>query len=380
MKTFLLTPLLLGLACARVEIVPYHKALGMAVKEAHEPLPPAAPEHPSPGHNCPDDKWDEHAENMPPNMVPREDTGLSTMQPDGFKKGLGTLLFPFKERLIFLVASKVSSVVVKSVISKLVEKTIINQPSKATEDFIITTLQSLTIVILTMALIADHKKGGDPHKHYQSVVLGADDGIGKRVERRSLLLDEPIHTTTWDITDDEAHANGNIHDDRTIMSDDLRSHMISRGHSNVTFLHTRSGPTAVPALVYHDDEGVMHYHLQPLQQDLPEKKKPKKPKHIVAHFEKHYPFFNAGGAGFKISAQVPIDVRSIAATQDDAKDIAKRIATDFVKNRGADSAVGYTEQFKSGWVGHKMCFMPEAVAFTLNNQLDECFNPANEVC
>ncbi|KAF2153599.1 hypothetical protein K461DRAFT_268148 [Myriangium duriaei CBS 260.36] len=281
---------------------------------------------------------------------------------------LGHLLGTFKSRLIYFTSAKSSKTSVKDVVQMLNEKGSV----KASENddsvqgfgrFITNALLTTLVVIVTLAVIFDDKS---PPLGMQIINVGIDDGKSAKVKRHSILLDHPTDVVTWDLADDEAHSVGNVHDNRPVISDDLRDQMLASGHRNVTFLHHNSPNGKTPALFYRTEDGQTHYHWRPSESPS-----------LVARkdqiFKGHYAYFDADGAGFKISAQNPITGEP-PMSETDAKPIAQAITSDFLEKRSAATYVGYQEQLKrTKALGHKICIIAEPKRFGLQNEIDKCF-------
>ncbi|KAF2151492.1 hypothetical protein K461DRAFT_174120 [Myriangium duriaei CBS 260.36] len=373
MKFFVILPVLLARLCSSAALIPRNDAL-TPVDEAEDSASLTSPWNPSPASAQLDSRDD--AADLAPALIDSAPTAGTELIADPHpEKGLGLFLGAIRNRLVYFAAAKISHILVKAVIAQLEKHKIIGKPDKATLDFIESALTKITIIILMMALVASNPPTGS-----QIVNVGLNDGHGK-VKRDTFLLDHPDHpmdAVTWDLADDEAHFSGNNFSSRAIISDDLRADMLAQGHRNVTFLHTSHPETDTksPFLVYHTpDNGQSHYHWRPpteteAQSDLRKRNQ---------NFEKHYPFFDANGAGFKISAQNPIDKRGSPATHDDAAAMAALMVKDFLKKRTGTTAAGYEEEYKtSKFVGHKLCYIAEMTRFSLHPEVDLCFVQGKE--
>ncbi|GAM88632.1 hypothetical protein ANO11243_066660 [Dothideomycetidae sp. 11243] len=365
MRAFAFLPLLLGATTALVHridgISPDHRipndALGTTSRDVAL--------IPSINHDKVDSSLNQaEASDLSLSLVDPSSSTALTVSPDGI---VGALLLALRGRLFYFIAAKVSKVLVKAVMAMLEKAKIVNRDDKVTYDFIEASLTKITIVILTMLLVAKKNEEGGQ----QIVNLGADDGKEEKVRTQRFLLDHPVDTVSWDMSDDEAHATGNTFNDQRIIGEGLRTEMLAKGMRNVTFLHAGPEHDKTPVLAYHGEDNMIHYHWRPRQE------RPKSPKKRGKDtlFNKHYPFFDAHGAGFKISAQNPIDMRSSAVPHDDAAKAAAAIVKDFLKKRQAASYVGYEEQIeKNKWFGHKLCFIAEITRFHLDNEIHKCFD------
>ncbi|GAM91145.1 hypothetical protein ANO11243_091920 [Dothideomycetidae sp. 11243] len=226
-----------------------------------------------------------------------------------------------------------------------------------TEQSITEALEQIAAVIFTQPLPKDTTGG------MQSITVGADDGKEK-FKRETSFLDYPVDTTTWDLSDDVAHPTGSVHHDkRTVVSDKLRVRMLEQGRSNITFLHIHGATSPTLALVYHEGD-TTHYHWRPSPAENT----------LSTRSAKHHPYFDADGAGFKISAAVAVDRRSVVHKPEEAKTLAKIIVSDLMKKRTKGHAVGYLEVDKrSCWVGRKLCIIAEPARFNLKSEVDLCF-------
>ena len=273
---------------------------------------------------------------------------------------VATLIGTFKNRVVYFTTAVKARVSVKEVVTLLKKHPHNKIPSTSPQrrGFITDALQWAVILLLTLIIIFRQQSS---HAGMQIANIGLDDGKGMKVNRDRLLMDHPADTVTWDLSDDDAHAVANVHDNRAIMSDELRSQMINEGHSNVTFLHHTSPDGNTPVLVYHSEDKISHFHWR-TQSSAKEKT-----------FARHYPFFDANGAGFKISAISPYS-DSPSMSEADAKPIAHAIASDFLDRRSDATYVGYHELIKgSSLMGHKLCLIAEGARFALNNEIEKCF-------
>ncbi|KAF2152871.1 hypothetical protein K461DRAFT_320626 [Myriangium duriaei CBS 260.36] len=268
---------------------------------------------------------------------------------------------------IYKVFEKNGRNLVRDVIEELRKHNIIGRKDKATIQMIQDALTQLSVVALTTP-----PKKGSTGMHIVNV--GADDGKNGKVKRHSINLDtHSVESVSWDLSDDEAHATGNNFGKRSIISDDLRAQMVAEGLGNVTFLHATSADaeenTATPVLAYSTNDDVSHYHWRPSRMHALSR--------IMSRddtFEKHYPFFNAVGAGFKISAQSSISKQNAPFSAENAKAIAAIMVKDFLQKEGSHSAVGYQTKFKKAKeIGHRLCYIAEAKKFELKNEIDVCF-------
>lgn len=290
--------------------------------------------------------------------------------------GPGTLLGSVINRLIFFTAGKASKVVLKTVLNLLVKKKVSGKNQAITMQAVEAALEKLTTLILDKTLIKDTPPGGKPPKGQkpkpgktEEINVGADDGKGKVKRSTSANLD----IMTWNLSDDEAHANANKLARRSIMDNDLRAHLISRGLDSVTFAHIASDDLSAPVLAYEKD-GAVHYHLRPNGH-------PELATRNEELTNKHFPFFDANGAGFKISAEIPaMSKKKTPFTAKDAGQAAKLIVKDFLTKRLGDTYAGYQERFKgkADKIGHKLCLIAEDKRFELNNELGLCFPKGKE--
>ncbi|KAF2149723.1 hypothetical protein K461DRAFT_270314 [Myriangium duriaei CBS 260.36] len=273
----------------------------------------------------------------------------------------GHLILIFGHHLIYAFSGKVAKVTIQTVTSQLLKHSLIGEPDKATMDKIERVLTEITFIALSLALV--FKKGG-----MQKATLGADDGKGgkEKVKRQSVSLGSSVDMVSWDVADDDAHTSGNNFTGRPILSDELRTQMIGEGLRNVTFMHASS--LNAPILAHAHEDGSFHFHWrQPQGQSLVEPR-------ADQVFKKHYAFFDADGAGFKISSTNPIDPKIPSIPEKDARKIASAIVRDLLKKQSGMSYAGYEEELKeSGMIGHRLCFFPEMKRFTLNNEVNKCF-------
>ncbi|GAM83046.1 hypothetical protein ANO11243_010320 [Dothideomycetidae sp. 11243] len=301
----------------------------------------------------------ESASSLEDEPEPSEVTALA-IRP---KYALGSLLGTFKNRMIYLASTKFAKVSVKDVVQELDQHKKTPSVRNERRGFILETLQWTLLIILTLAVIFKEPTATG----MQIINVGLDDGKYAMVKRQSIVVDHPVDVVSWDLSDDKAHAAGNTHENRPIISDELRTQMLAEGHSNVTFLQHNSPDGKTPALLYRTADDVAHYHWRPT---------PRRPARVPRKdqvFSKHYAFFDADGAGFKISAQNPI-TDAPPMKEADAKPIAAAIASDFLNKRSSATYAGYQEQFKdSKMLGHKLCLIAESKRFNLNNELGLCF-------
>ncbi|KAF2152235.1 hypothetical protein K461DRAFT_268217 [Myriangium duriaei CBS 260.36] len=193
------------------------------------------------------------------------------------------------------------------------------------------------------------------------VDFGIDDGkdAGSRTK---------LHTyKRWDISSDEAHLDANKFNDQTVIDDDLRDHMVTNGVKNLTFVHLSGPHPDIPLLVYRRDDAI-HYHLRPSTG----KKPPRRP----IPSRKHFSYFDANGAGFKISLDVPADptTKSTPFSKKGIKTVASSIAKDYFGKRQTASVVGYQEvDKKTNRIEARLCFIAEKERFNLDSETHLCF-------
>ncbi|KAF2155515.1 hypothetical protein K461DRAFT_74817 [Myriangium duriaei CBS 260.36] len=271
--------------------------------------------------------------------------------------GLGTLLGAVVNRLIYFAAAKIAKTLVKAVLDKLLKNKKMGEKDQATIGFVQQSLEKITAIILTKAV----GKAKKPAK--KLINVGAD--AGGKVKRDTIEGIHPMSLVTWDLSDDEAHREGNIFHSRAVIDDNLRAHMLAQGLGNVTFAHHSTPEMTVPFLAYQHDDGSLHYHWRPMDEPGLSRRGPD---------DKHYPFFDAGGAGFKISAEIATGPKTTVISAKDAAAIANLMVKDFLTQRTGASFVGYQEQSKTDkTVGHRLCFIAEDAKFALKNELDKCF-------
>ncbi|KAF2147647.1 hypothetical protein K461DRAFT_272350 [Myriangium duriaei CBS 260.36] len=273
---------------------------------------------------------------------------------------IGAPVLIFGHHIVYQFSGNIAQVMVRTVTNILRRTHIINQPRNATLAKIERVLTRVTFIVIALALLLEEKEGT------QRIDVGVDDGKQNKVKRRSLVADHPVNLVSWDLSDDEAHASGNIFDNRSIMSDDLRVQMVGEGHKNITFIHTSD--TDTPMLAHDGDDGTSHFHWRPSYEI------PLLPVRADQTFKHHYPYFNANGAGFKISATNPIGRKIPKMPMEQAKKMAGAIVRDLIERRGSTSCVGYEDVLQNnGLIGHRLCFIPEIRRFGLKDELNRCF-------
>ena len=250
------------------------------------------------------EEW-QNSEDLSPSLVFRSPTatedGSLIIHED---VGLGSLIGTIANRMIYYTAGKASKYVIKMVLTKIL-KTKTPEKHQTTISYVEKALEQITVVVLTKAIGKVPKVGKKLNMN-----LGADAGDHPKVRRG--LLDagaQPLDVVSWDLSD--AHSAGNTFNRRSIVSDALRARMVDEGASNVTFLHT----DAAPLLAYTRDDSSVHVHWR--QADENDDKK------ADDVFNKHYPFFEGDGAGFKLSAIVNVDPKATQFSQKDAEEAAK---------------------------------------------------------
>ncbi|KAF2154471.1 hypothetical protein K461DRAFT_267478 [Myriangium duriaei CBS 260.36] len=265
-------------------------------------------------------------------------------------------------RVIFKTIQRTYYFVINDVLRKLLGQKVAGKNEKITTSFIQHALEKVTYIVFTVPINEEGAKGR------QSIVVGADAGDAGKVRRSGEDSEkDSINSVTWDISDIGAHSAGNLLDDRPIVSDSLRARMIGTGIGNVTYLHTSSSGSKASVLAYLGGDGVYHYHWRPAQ-TLPSVV------HRDQEFKKHFPFFDADGAGFKISAQYSVDPKQPQLAAKDAKRIAAAVVNDLLKARKSASSVGYEEQLENSQaIAHRLCFIAEDKKFNLDREMEKCF-------
>ncbi|KAF2151501.1 hypothetical protein K461DRAFT_308084 [Myriangium duriaei CBS 260.36] len=274
---------------------------------------------------------------------------------------LGSLIGTVETTNIYFNMSKIardSQITVKKVVDFLIRY----GKSASKSPVVLRTVFKALVKIVN--LIFEELEGA--FEDFEFFVLGADDGKSAKARRQKFRRDRSTRSVSWDLADDAAHAQKNILYGRAIIHADLKSQMIRRGVRNVTFAHI-DDETLPTSLLSYQHGGASHYHWRPSQ------RAPRKGRYKT--FKKHYPFFDAGGAGFKISGVV--NPQTKALTKKDAEAVAEVIVLDYLARRESASVVGYQDHFESsGKIGHKLCFIAEEKKFGLQNEMHECFGKA----
>lgn len=255
--------------------------------------------------------------------------------------------------------ARISNVIFSTVIQELERYDYISTNAAATTQNIISAVELITHIALTTAAI--------PNTSGTSfVTIGADNG-GAVKRRDTAMVGNITHVSSWDLSDEGAHALANRYSNRTIIGSELRSQILDSGINNITFVLAHGASGHVPILAYAVNNRTNAFHTQW-----------QRPGNLTTKrdstYSEHQAFFAANGAGIKLTMQAPIAATDPPASSSDATQIANALAQDLILNRAGYTYVGYDEIYSNnGAQGHAICYIPEQSGFGLNEETNLCF-------